>query len=190
MAGAWNFKAWLESIGEQFTSFSDNQRNEILDHLIDISDPTQLYHLSEKLDRLLKRDFIVQLPKEIAFYLLTFLDPETLTVCCKVSTRWNEVVSSCGEVWKSACRTVGAFVPEGMEVSHYKELYQSTNRRVKGLREANAFDSLLLYGHSDRIMAVYYRSGKLATGNFKLCMYFINLTTGNLFSDEMHVNQS
>ena len=80
MADSLNFKTWLEKIGQQFSSFSDVERNQILDHLIDISDATQLYHLSEKLDRLLKRDFIVQLPQEIAFYLLSFLDPETLTV--------------------------------------------------------------------------------------------------------------
>ena len=166
MADSLNFKTWLENIGQQFSSFSDIERNQILDHLMDISDATQLYHLSEKLDRLLKRDFIVQLPQEIAFYLLNFLDPETLTICCDVSSGWNQVVSSCKEAWKSACHSVGAFVPEGMETPQYKELYQSAKLRVAGLREANAFDSLLLYGHSDRVMAVYYKDGKLATGKY------------------------
>ena len=162
------FKMWLENIGQQFNTLSDSQRNETLDHLIDISDATQLYHLSEKLDRLLKRDFVVQLPQEIAFYLLSFLDSETLTLCCDVSSGWNEVISSCKEAWKSACHQVGANVPEGKDAVYYKELYQDTNLRVAGLREANAFDSLLLYGHSDRVMAVYYKDGKLATGkNFK-----------------------
>ena len=165
MADVSNFKTWLENIGQQFNSLSDSQRNETLDHLIDISDATQLYHLSEKLDRLLKRDFVVQLPQEIAFYLLSFLDPETLTVCCEVSRGWNDVISSCREAWRSACHQVGAYVPESKDAAYYKELYQSTNLRVAGLREANAFDSLLLYGHSDRVMAIYYKDGKLATGN-------------------------
>ncbi len=164
-----HFSKWLDDVGKKYTSLSDSEKNETLDHLIEASDAAQLYHLSEKLDRFLKRDFIVQLPQEITFYLLSFLDAETLTLCCEVSQTWEEIITSCREAWKSACYKMGALVPEdSSNDSHfYKELYQLTKARVNGLRDPDAFDSLLLYGHSDRVMAVYYRDGKLATGTDK-----------------------
>ncbi len=164
MAESGDFKQWLETTGQQFASLSDTQRNETLDHFIDLSDAAQLYHLSAKLDRLLKRDFIVQLPREITFYLLTFLNAEALAVCCAVSTRWDHIVSSCREAWKRACRRVGAFVRDDMEAEQYKELCTRTHKRVASLRGPRAFDTLLLHGHTDRVMAMYYRDGKLATG--------------------------
>lgn len=78
-----------------------------LDYLIGKSGARQLYHLSEKLNCLLKRDFLKHLPVEMSFYLLQFLDPESLLACCQVSHKWNKVVNSCLDCWKRACNTIG-----------------------------------------------------------------------------------
>lgn len=78
-----------------------------LDFLISKSGARQLYHLSEKLNCLLKRDFLKLLPIEMSFHLLKYLDPQSLMACSQVSTTWNKVVNSCVDCWKRACDTIG-----------------------------------------------------------------------------------
>ncbi len=101
-----SFQQWLASTTAQYQKLSDDQRVAALDHLIAISPSSHLYHLSTKLNSLLKRDFIANLPPELSFHILRYLDPDTLCHCCLVSSKWNDVISSCDEAWKTACRKV------------------------------------------------------------------------------------
>lgn len=82
-------------------------RYRTLDFLIHNSGARQLYHLSEKLNCLLKRDFLKHLPIEMSFYLLKFLDPQSLLSCCQVSKTWNKTVNSCVDCWKRSCDIIG-----------------------------------------------------------------------------------
>lgn len=85
------FEGWLESVSATFLTLNDQQRNQSLDHLISLSGAVQLRHLSNGLETLLKRDFLRLLPLELAFYLLRWLDPQTLLTCCLVCKQWNKV---------------------------------------------------------------------------------------------------
>lgn len=85
------FEGWLESVSAAFLTLNDQQRNRSLDHLISLSGAVQLRHLSNGLETLLKRDFLRLLPLELAFYLIHWLDPETLLICCRVCKQWNKV---------------------------------------------------------------------------------------------------
>lgn len=85
------FEGWLESVSTAFLTLNDQQRNQSLDHLISLSGAAQLRHLSNGLETLLKRDFLRLLPLELAFYLLRWLDPQTLLTCCLVCKQWNKV---------------------------------------------------------------------------------------------------
>lgn len=85
------FEGWLESVSATFLTLNDQQRNHSLDHLISLSGAAQLRHLSNGLETLLKRDFLRLLPLELAFYLLRWLDPQTLLTCCLVCKQWNKV---------------------------------------------------------------------------------------------------
>ncbi|MEQ2216939.1 F-box/WD repeat-containing protein 2 [Xenoophorus captivus] len=85
------FEGWLESVSATFLSLNDQQRNQCLDQLISLSGAAQLRHLSNGLETLLKRDFLRLLPLELAFYLLRWLDPQTLLTCCLVCKQWNKV---------------------------------------------------------------------------------------------------
>lgn len=86
-----DFQRWLESVSTTFLTLNDQQRNQSLDHIISLSGAAQLRHLSNGLETLLKRDFLRLLPLELAFYLLRWLDPQTLLCCCLVSKQWNKV---------------------------------------------------------------------------------------------------
>lgn len=85
------FERWLETVSATFLTLNDQQRIQSLDTLISLSGAVQLRHLSNGLETLLKRDFLRLLPLELAFYLLRWLDPQTLLTCCLVCKQWNKV---------------------------------------------------------------------------------------------------
>jgi F-box/WD-40 domain protein 2 len=109
------FEGWLESVSASFLTLSDQQRNQSLDQLISLSGAVQLRHLSNGLEALLKRDFLRLLPLELTFYLLHWLDPQTLLTCCLVCKGWNKVRLSLSwwlDLWwciSSTTKVCGAF---------------------------------------------------------------------------------
>ena len=48
--------------------------------------------------------------------------------------------------------------------ARYKQLYLNTRGRLQSLRKGNALEETLLFGHTDRVMALHYQDGKLVTG--------------------------
>uniref|UniRef100_A0A3P9PEE3 F-box and WD repeat domain containing 2 n=1 Tax=Poecilia reticulata TaxID=8081 RepID=A0A3P9PEE3_POERE len=158
------FEGWLESVSATFLSLSDQQRNQCLDQLISLSGAAQLRHLSNGLETLLKRDFLRLLPLELAFYLLRWLDPQTLLTCCLVCKQWNKVISSCTEVWQSVCRELGWRIDESIQdAAHWKGVYLKAKLRMMQLKDQEAFETSSLIGHSARVYALYYKDGLLCT---------------------------
>uniref|UniRef100_A0A8D2BBK6 F-box and WD repeat domain containing 2 n=1 Tax=Sciurus vulgaris TaxID=55149 RepID=A0A8D2BBK6_SCIVU len=144
---------------------TDLQKNETLDHLISLSGAVQLRHLSNNLEILLKRDFLKLLPLELSFYLLKWLDPQTLLTCCLVSKQWNKVISACTEVWQTACKNLGWQIDDSVQDAlHWKKVYLKAILRMKQLEDHEAFETSSLIGHSARVYALYYKDGLLCTG--------------------------
>ena len=157
-------------MGSCYKDLADKERNTALDYLIQLSDPSQLYFLSKKLNCLLKRDFIVQLPHELTVCLLQYLDLRSLLNCCCVSWQWNTIINSCRVVWRNLCINSGIVLANGdTKARRIKQAYLRILHRMKQLRRGDAFESIMLYGHTDRVMAVYYNDGKIATGRFICC---------------------
>lgn len=160
-----DFEAWLENLSATFLALTDLQRNEALDDLIALSGAAQLRHLSNSLETLLKRDFLKLLPLELSFYLLRWLDPQTLLTCCLVSKQWNKVISACLEVWQAACRNLGWQIDDSVQDAlHWKKAYLKAILRMKQLQDHEAFETSSLIGHSARVYALYYKDGLLCTG--------------------------
>ncbi|XP_035302040.1 F-box/WD repeat-containing protein 2 isoform X6 [Cricetulus griseus] len=159
-----DFETWLDNISVTFLSLTDLQKNETLDHLISLSGAVQLRHLSNNLETLLKRDFLKLLPLELSFYLLKWLDPQTLLTCCLVSKQWNKVISACTEVWQTACKNLGWQIDDSVQDAlHWKKVYLKAILRMKQLEDHEAFETSSLIGHSARVYALYYRDGLLCT---------------------------
>ena len=78
-------ESWIHDVGKKYLFLDDQAQNELFNHLISLSGPKQLHHLSTKLDILLKRDFIRFLPYDLCAYLLRFLDAGSCvyTVCIR-----------------------------------------------------------------------------------------------------------
>ncbi|XP_023843132.1 F-box/WD repeat-containing protein 2 isoform X2 [Salvelinus sp. IW2-2015] len=158
------FEGWLESVSASFLTLSDQQRNQSLDQLISLSGAVQLRHLSNGLEALLKRDFLRLLPLELTFYLLHWLDPQTLLTCCLVCKQWNKVISACTEVWQGVCRDLGWRIDDSIQdASHWKGIYLKAKLRMMQLKDQEAFETSSLIGHSARVYALYYKDGLLCT---------------------------
>ncbi|MEE6505024.1 hypothetical protein FKM82_005421 [Ascaphus truei] len=174
-----DFETWLETLSAAFYTLTDLQKNETLDHLISRSGAVQLRHLSNNLETLLKRDFLKLLPLELSFYLLKWLDPQTLLTCCLVSKQWNKVISACTEVWQTACRNLGWQIDDAVkEALYWKKVYLKAVLRMKQLKDHEAFQTASLIGHSARVYALYYKDGLLCTGSDDLSAKLWDVSTG------------
>uniref|UniRef100_A0A8C7RYP4 F-box domain-containing protein n=1 Tax=Oncorhynchus mykiss TaxID=8022 RepID=A0A8C7RYP4_ONCMY len=173
------FEGWLESVSASFLTLSDQQRNQSLDQLISLSGAVQLRHLSNGLEALLKRDFLLLLPLELTFYLLHWLDPQTLLTCCLVCKGWNKVISACTEVWQGVCRDLGWRIDDSIQdASHWKGIYLKAKLRMMQLKDQEAFETSSLIGHSARVYALYYKDGLLCTGSDDLSAKLWDVRTG------------
>ncbi|XP_077990587.1 F-box/WD repeat-containing protein 2-like [Glandiceps talaboti] len=181
------FETWLKELVDTFTcNLNDTQRCTVLDQVIATSGATQLTHLSTKLESLLKRDFLRLLPLELAFYLLTWLDPTTLFTCCLVCKHWNKVINECAQSWINGCHQLGLKI-SGVDIEmksglHWKQSYIRTLKRKNQLTNGSAFECVTLYGHTARVYALYHEDGKLATGSDDQSVRLWDIDSGQCLS--------
>ena len=159
------FSLWLEELGAKYKTLTSSQCNRTLDHLIQLSEGSQLYHLFQRLEEFLKRDFLGLLPREVSFAILRYLDTESLLACCDVSETWADVVNSCTAAWRRVCHEAGLATREDShDASFWRSRYDRCRHRLKALERGDSFQEKILFGHTDRVMAVCYYDGLLATG--------------------------
>jgi F-box/WD-40 domain protein 2 len=164
------FEAMLDNFARDFKSFTDHEKNLAIETILMLCGPQQLRFLSDQLQNLVKRDFIKFLPTELAFNVLKFLDYQTLARCCSVSKTWNRTMSNYPEVWAEACKNLGAVsqkLTRTVDVNWKLEL-QKALRRLRRLKyRASGFAKRELVGHTNRVTALYYKDGLLASGKFR-----------------------
>lgn len=168
-----NLVSWLGNLETSFNSLNCEEKNKTLDFLIDICEGPQLYHLSKRLNIILKRDFLKLLPHDIVCHLLQYLNADTLKICCQVSKRWNYIINNCNRAWKAAALSQGVNF-EGRTVrktSDFKKLYLVASSYIRRLGTGAALKTSVMYGHRDRIMTVYYKDDIIATGKTGFCEY-------------------
>lgn len=160
------FSEWLKLVGTKYKTLTSAQCNQTLAHLIQLSEGSQLYHIFHHLDDLLKRDFFSLLPREVSYYILQYLDAESLLACCSVSKTWADVVNSCTTAWRRVCHEAGLAVrEESHDADFWRCRYNRCRHRLKALERGDSFQEKILFGHTDRVMAVCYYNGLLATGS-------------------------
>jgi F-box and WD-40 domain protein CDC4 len=90
-------------VRRQFASLDPSSRKQLLLSIISDCTPSELLFISTTIAPLLKRDFLHELPPELALHVLTFIDdPRTLTRASQVSRSWNALVNDEG-LWKRLC---------------------------------------------------------------------------------------
>ncbi|CAG2110543.1 unnamed protein product [Medioppia subpectinata] len=95
----------LESWLKTFYNWSHNERIEALDCLVssDICEVQQIRHLLTLIEPQLQRDFISLLPKELALYVLSFLDPKDLLRAAQTCRYWR-ILCEDNLMWRDKCR--------------------------------------------------------------------------------------
>lgn len=80
-------------------------RKRYLLSLLNDCTPSELLFISQTIAPMLRRDFLAELPPEIALHILSFVDdPKTLARASQVSKRWHDLVQD-EWLWKTMCGT-------------------------------------------------------------------------------------
>ncbi|KAI8500021.1 F-box/WD repeat-containing protein 7 [Branchiostoma belcheri] len=91
-------------------SWSGPERLLALDELIDRCEPTQIKHVMAVIEPQFQRDFISLLPKELALYVLSFLDPKDLLQAAQTCKYWQTLAEDT-LLWREKCREAGIDKP-------------------------------------------------------------------------------
>ena len=95
-----------------FTALSPALRFQHLAALLAECTPEELLFISTTITPLLRRDFLRDLPAELAFHVLSFVDdPRTLARASRVSRTWNRLLED-QWLWRRMCDVHGYSVPE------------------------------------------------------------------------------
>lgn len=110
-------------------------RKRYLVSLLNDCTPSELLFLSQTIAPMLRRDFLAELPPEIALHILSFVDnPKTLARASQVSKRWHDLVHD-EWLWKTMCGTYRF----NMEIDNTEELDYDDEIVEEYHREADSF---------------------------------------------------
>ncbi|XP_042684346.1 F-box/WD repeat-containing protein 7 isoform X3 [Centrocercus urophasianus] len=90
---------WLK----MFQSWSGPEKLLALDELIDSCEPTQVKHMMQVIEPQFQRDFISLLPKELALYVLSFLEPRDLLQAAQTCRYWR-ILAEDNLLWREKCK--------------------------------------------------------------------------------------
>uniref|UniRef100_A0A1E1XB65 Putative cdc4 n=1 Tax=Amblyomma aureolatum TaxID=187763 RepID=A0A1E1XB65_9ACAR len=163
---------WLDT----FQSWSHSERLYALDQLIEGCEPGQVRHMMNVIEPQFQRDFISLLPKELALYVLSFLEPRDLLRAAQTCHYWR-ILAEDNLLWREKCREAGledvqevlgrrvatssssppspsAAGPIPWKLAFMRHHYVEMNWRCKPIREPK-----VLRGHEDHVITCLQFSG-------------------------------
>lgn len=87
----------------QFQRWSHAERLVAVDRLIDNCDPSQVRHMMKVIEPQFQRDFISLLPRELALFVLSYLEPKDLLRAAQTCRSWRFLCDD-NLLWKEKCR--------------------------------------------------------------------------------------
>ncbi|CAL8331313.1 unnamed protein product [Lota lota] len=148
---------WLRT----FQSWSGPEKLLALDELIDSCEPTQVKHMMQVIEPQFQRDFISLLPKELALYVLSFLEPKDLLQAAQTCRYWR-ILAEDNLLWREKCREEGIDEPlllkkrkaakPGFTHSPWKSAYIRQHRIDTNWRRGDLKSPKVLKGHDDHVI--------------------------------------
>ncbi|MGH0155306.1 UNVERIFIED_CONTAM: hypothetical protein FKN15_074846 [Acipenser sinensis] len=148
---------WLRT----FQSWSGPEKLLALDELIDSCEPTQVKHMMQVIEPQFQRDFISLLPKELALYVLSFLEPKDLLQAAQTCRYWR-ILAEDNLLWREKCREDGIDEPlhikkrklnkPGFTHSPWKSAYIRQHRIDTNWRRGELKSPKVLKGHDDHVI--------------------------------------
>lgn len=90
---------WLET----FMSWGTGAKLQALDRLMGLCEAGQVRHVMQVIEPQFQRDFISLLPKELALYVLSFLDAKDLLAAAQTCSYWHTLAED-NLLWREKCQ--------------------------------------------------------------------------------------
>ncbi|XP_045203568.2 F-box/WD repeat-containing protein 7-like [Mercenaria mercenaria] len=149
---------WLK----QFQEWGNAERLMAVDELITLCEPTQVRHMMQVIEPQFQRDFISLLPKELALYVLSFLEPKDLLQAAQTCRYWR-VLAEDNLLWREKCKEEN--IDESLVFgsnrlrrrqpspkSPWKSLYMRQHQIEQNWRTGPLRSPKLLKGHDDHVI--------------------------------------
>nr|XP_046185065.1 F-box/WD repeat-containing protein 7-like isoform X1 [Oncorhynchus gorbuscha] len=157
---------WLHT----FQAWSGPERLLALDELIDSCESNQVKHMMQVIEPQFQRDFISLLPKELALYVLMFLEPRDLMHAAQTCSYWR-ILAEDNLLWRDKCREEGIEEPlvvkrrktlkPGFLHSPWKSAYVQQHRIESNWRTGDITSPKVLKGHDDHVITCLQFCGDL-----------------------------
>lgn len=159
---------WLQI----FQTWSNAERMMALDELITICEPTQVRHMMQVIEPQFQRDFISLLPKELALYVLSFLEPKALLKAAQTCQYWR-LLAEDNLLWREKCRDEGidenlVYGPNRIRRKRcpWKALYMRQHQIELNWRCVELRQPKLLKGHDDHVITcLEFCGNKVVSGS-------------------------
>lgn len=168
---------WLQ----QFLSWSAQEKVHSLENLISVCQPHEVKYVQEVIAPHFHRDFISLLPKELALYVLSFLEPRDLLVAAQTCKYWR-VLAEDNLMWKEKCLEEGILEPHlskamkgswknrrsgiGSVVGGWKAAYLRHVRIEMNWLDGKDRISKILKGHDDHVITcLQFNGSRIVSGS-------------------------
>ncbi|XP_065452841.1 F-box/WD repeat-containing protein 7-like [Chrysemys picta bellii] len=148
---------WLRT----FQRWSGPEKLLALDELIDRCEPSQIKYMMQVIEPQFQRDFISLLPKELALYVLSFLEPRDLLRAAQTCRYWR-VLAEDNLLWREKCRDEGIEEPlnlrkrrllsPGFMYSPWKFAFMRQHKIDMNWRSGDLRAPKVLKGHDDHVI--------------------------------------
>ncbi|CAG7718489.1 unnamed protein product [Allacma fusca] len=187
--------AWLHI----FMGWTHAERLMAINELIASCEPTQVRHMMQVIEPQFQRDFISLLPKELALYVLSFLDPKDLLKAAQTCKYWR-ILADDNLLWREKCREagVGYFsamsqrihrsrhrqglpVPQEVQTSplRWKAIYMRQHNVEMNWRFRDLRPSKVLKGHDDHVITcLQFSNNRIVSGSDDNTLKVWSATTG------------
>ncbi|XP_065646432.1 F-box/WD repeat-containing protein 7 [Hydra vulgaris] len=141
---------WLN----QFKSWGREERLYVINELIGMCDMSIVRHMMAKIEPYFQRDFISLLPKELALYVLSFLEPKHLCKAAMTCRYWR-VLAEDHLLWKEKCceyEMLCSLDDLPSQTSNYKQHFLYSHKLESNWRYQSLRAPKYLKGHDDHVV--------------------------------------
>jgi len=192
-----------------FSGWSNAARLAAINQLINACEPQQVRHMMQVIEPQFQRDFISLLPKELALYVLSYLEPKDLLRAAQTCRYWR-VLAEDNLLWREKCREAGLsdcreyprrrkttheFIYSPWKAGFMRQHNIEMNWRINPVRSPK-----VLKGHDDHVITCLQFSGnRIVSGSddntLKVwsavtgkCLRTLSGHTGGVWSSQMQGN--
>ncbi|XP_051882419.1 F-box/WD repeat-containing protein 7-like [Pristis pectinata] len=151
-----------------FQKWSGPEKLLALDELIDRCETSQIKYMMQVIEPQFQRDFISLLPKELALYVLSFLEPRDLLRAAQTCRYWR-ILAEDNLLWREKCREEVIEEPlylrrrrmlsTGFMYSPWKSAFMRQHKIDTNWRSGEIKPPKVLKGHDDHVITCLQFSG-------------------------------